>query len=278
MTRNAESNPSETRSLLLAIAAICILVLGVLIGTWALAPVCFGKIGGPGVFGDMFGFANALFSGLALGGIIVAILLQRTELKLQREELKDTRAELAGQKEQLRLQVELGNSQKYESAFFELLGRLDDILWSIESREDTADASGYKRGQDALAYYLSGLGNWTEDWDLNQEYDDRRHRLRVAYQESLGPRRHQIGPYLNHFGLLLRFVDSEYEIAGIPYHQVLLNQLSSVERAIVYYDLLLNEGSGLPKDLLDRWGFLEHVRADDLLEEGDRELLILSPE
>lgn len=45
-------------------------------------------------FGDMFGSVNALFSGLALAGIILTILLQRKELSLQRKELQDTRQEL----------------------------------------------------------------------------------------------------------------------------------------------------------------------------------------
>src|SRR4051812_21552608 len=44
-----------------------------------------------GTFGDMFGRLNTLFSGLAFAGIIVTILLQRTELALQRHELKAAR-------------------------------------------------------------------------------------------------------------------------------------------------------------------------------------------
>lgn len=55
-----------------------------------------------GTFGDMFGSVNALFSGLAFGGVIYAILLQRKELKLQRKELELTRGELKGQKEQMK--------------------------------------------------------------------------------------------------------------------------------------------------------------------------------
>lgn len=47
-----------------------------------------------GTFGDMFGSINALFSGLALAGIIITILLQRQELELQRQELKETKEEL----------------------------------------------------------------------------------------------------------------------------------------------------------------------------------------
>ena len=47
-----------------------------------------------GTLGDTFGAVNALFSGLAFAGLILAITLQRDELKLQREELALTRAEL----------------------------------------------------------------------------------------------------------------------------------------------------------------------------------------
>ena len=56
--------------------------------SWALITRQFGENPmGPGEFGDMFGAVNALFSGLAFAGVILAILLQRQELKLQREEL-----------------------------------------------------------------------------------------------------------------------------------------------------------------------------------------------
>jgi len=47
-----------------------------------------------GLFGDMFGTINALFTGCALGGVIYTIFLQKTELTLQRKELKLTRQEL----------------------------------------------------------------------------------------------------------------------------------------------------------------------------------------
>jgi len=40
-----------------------------------------------GVFGDMFGVINALFSGLAFGGVIYAILLQKSELKVSMDSL-----------------------------------------------------------------------------------------------------------------------------------------------------------------------------------------------
>jgi len=53
-----------------------------------------------GRFGDSFGAIQALFSALALGGIILVILMQNRELVLEREELKYTRMEIGRQVEQ----------------------------------------------------------------------------------------------------------------------------------------------------------------------------------
>jgi hypothetical protein len=60
------------------------------LGIWWLMPTWETR----GAFGDMFGAANALFSGVALAGLVYAILLQRQELGLQRRELETTRHEL----------------------------------------------------------------------------------------------------------------------------------------------------------------------------------------
>jgi|AntRauTorckE6833_2_1112554.scaffolds.fasta_scaffold02036_1 hypothetical protein len=53
-----------------------------------------------GTFGDSFGALNALFSGLALTGVIVTILIQKTELKNQRTELELQREEMAETREE----------------------------------------------------------------------------------------------------------------------------------------------------------------------------------
>lgn len=54
-----------------------------------------------GQFGDMFGLANAMFSGFAFTALIFSMHMQRGELTLQREELRLTRAELALQRAEL---------------------------------------------------------------------------------------------------------------------------------------------------------------------------------
>ena len=47
-----------------------------------------------GTLGDMFGAINALFSGWAFLGVIVAIVLQKKELEAQRKEIRESRISL----------------------------------------------------------------------------------------------------------------------------------------------------------------------------------------
>jgi hypothetical protein len=73
-----------------------IIGIAIIVLLWGLSAVFISLIYGNsdrGTFGDMFGAINALFSGLALFGIIISILIQQNELNLQRQELADTRKE-----------------------------------------------------------------------------------------------------------------------------------------------------------------------------------------
>lgn len=71
------------------------IVLACIAFAWVMLSLWYEKPEQRGVFGDMFGALNTLFSGLAFAGVIYAILLQRQELKLQRDELEATREELS---------------------------------------------------------------------------------------------------------------------------------------------------------------------------------------
>mgnify|MGYP000514631562 CR=1 len=63
-----------------------------------------------GQLGDLFGGVNAIFSGLALAGVVTAVILQSEELKLQREELELQRAELTLSREEFRRMAEANES------------------------------------------------------------------------------------------------------------------------------------------------------------------------
>jgi hypothetical protein len=62
----------------------------IFIANFALALLLKGLIGSPGQFGDIFGFANALVSALALVAILITVAMQGEQLKLQRIEQAKT--------------------------------------------------------------------------------------------------------------------------------------------------------------------------------------------
>lgn len=92
MAENEETE--ETKETLVLPIGLVIVVILIWAGTWfgvfhyLPAPDDWQK---RGQFGDLFGAANALFSGLAFAGIIYTIYLQRKEIALQRKELKTSR-------------------------------------------------------------------------------------------------------------------------------------------------------------------------------------------
>ncbi len=89
------SKPSESPSLRSLFASVgC-----VWLGSWGLLALCMGTPGDRGTFGDSFGAVNALFSGLALAGLVHAIGLQRKEVALQRQEIENQLEELAATRE-----------------------------------------------------------------------------------------------------------------------------------------------------------------------------------
>ena len=89
----------------------------------------------PGQFGDTFGALSALFSGLAFGGVIIALHLQRVEIKHQWKELELTRKEITGQKEQLEAQDYTLRRQNFENSFFQLLNFHNGIVDSLQFKE-----------------------------------------------------------------------------------------------------------------------------------------------
>ena len=80
----------------------------VIVGLWLSSPIVvtllFDKWETRGQFGDAFGFVNALFSGLALAGVVYTILLQHAELRQNTKELK--RAASAQEKSERALKVQ----------------------------------------------------------------------------------------------------------------------------------------------------------------------------
>ena len=120
---------------------IKIAVWGILliIFEWSLSAIIILKIfpanEAHGTFGDLFGAINALFSGLAFLGVIVAILLQKEELKEQRKEIIQSR--IAQDKSALAL-----STQSKISGLMVRLDALNHMLSSLDRQIARARSSG----------------------------------------------------------------------------------------------------------------------------------------
>lgn len=93
-----------------------------------------------GVFGDMYGALNTLFSGLAFSAVVVTLLLQKRQLAVSQLELKMTRDEMASQSGLFKIQTEVMNQQLFEGTVFQLLGLYQEqsskmLAWNKSGRD-----------------------------------------------------------------------------------------------------------------------------------------------
>jgi hypothetical protein len=79
------------------------------------------KLANMGLFGDSFNVLTSLFTGLAFAGVLVTILLQKTELKETREELKK--------------QTESFELQQIDNKFFQMLNELNNLTNRLKDRK-----------------------------------------------------------------------------------------------------------------------------------------------
>jgi len=118
------------------IPLVTIIVI-VIVTLWFFSPLILNYfINSPetrGQFGDSYGALNTLFSGLAFAGVVIAILLQRNELKLQREELRLTREELNASTEAQKMS---GNHLGEQSQDMKVTAELNGLAALLQAETD----------------------------------------------------------------------------------------------------------------------------------------------
>ena len=156
-----------------------------------------------GTFGDMFGAVNALFSGLAFVGIIYTVWLQRKELQLQRREMEETREELKGQKEQLAAQNETLRKQNFENTFFQLLRLHNDILNAI----DRTFGNDTRHGRDCFTRFCRDFFAYLKQYRQEHSQDSEPEQIRHAYLEFGKKYQSEVGHYFRTLYNIVKFVN-----------------------------------------------------------------------
>ncbi|MGI0525740.1 putative phage abortive infection protein [Rhizobium giardinii] len=199
-----------------------------------------------GLFGDMFGAVNALFSGLAFAGVAYAIVMQRYEVALARQENSDTKKLLTAQEQQIKRQNEATEKQVFEATFFQLVRLLNDITNNMVVVLPQK-GSGYT-GRDALAALAEELRT-----DVYEQvtFDKR-------FETFYGQNSSKLGHYLRMLYNIIKFIDkSPFRDEGL-YSNIVRAQLSDGEVELLFYNGLGPYGRLKFKPLIERYALLKN--------------------
>jgi len=155
------------------------LLLLTVIVTWLLTPFLAGliypDIAQRGQLGDVFGAANALFSGLAFAGLCYSIWsqqqqlsLQQDQLELQREELRLQREEMTASRQELSNQVAAQQAlARAATAHIAVAGFQAEIeAMKIQASEIGAGGRQHQTNRImAISHSMRALSDRLEDWD-----------------------------------------------------------------------------------------------------------------
>lgn len=234
-----------------------------------------------GVLGDSAGAINALFSALAFAGVIIAMTLQRKELKLQRSELRLQRKELKATHEQFETQNDTLKRQRFENTFFQMMSLqqeiVNDLTFSYHEPQETStvpvtktvtgrDVFGgmYKKirvkdtkGQKVVTFRLEQLIN-AVGIDVYEKLDD------PEYFDH----------YFRHLYRIIKFVDRSNlidEKDKYEYTSMVRATLSRYEMVSLFYNCLSKNGIDKFKPLVEKYALLKNLRAELLADEKHRE-------
>ena len=211
-----------------------------------------------GILGDMFGPVNALFSGMALAGIIWAIILQKKELELQRRELRDTKKVLEGQKDELEAQNLSLKHQQIENTFFQLLKLHNDIISSFQFQ---LGREKEHFGRECFKYYYNQIRQNTQmpEYLLDEEKS-------LLYLDNFFKERlHIYGHYFNGFNEMLKFVDNMDLSENSTYISIIKAQLSQDELRLMFYYALCNAADNSLKTLIEKYSMFDKLIVENLI-------------
>ncbi|MCT4654352.1 MAG: putative phage abortive infection protein [Cohaesibacter sp.] len=255
-----ENKEIKLRHLVWAVIAIGALWVGnLLIGTFCLTSQT------RGIYGDMFGAVNSLFSGLALAGLVYAILLQRQEIGLAKQDANRTKKMLEDQTEHLEKQNKRTEQQMFESTFFQMLKLLSDLVDQMDLRRDNSQKVIITTGKDVFPVFVKRVRNkikpeeeimYPADIDIST-FDKR-------YKEFYEREKNELGHYFRVLYNIIKLVHEKCPVDKAFYSNIVRAQLSASEVELLYYNCVSRYGKEKFKPLIEEYGLLKHLPVDEV--------------
>lgn len=285
MSTKKESDEKDYTGWIIFFAIIVCLVLwigGMFLSHWY-AKTYFtvsGSDNPQALFGDSFGAVNALISAFAFAGVIVAIFIQRNELRLQRKDLGLQRNEFSTQNETLKL-------QRFENTFFNMLSLQQQIVNDLSFTdigkeqviEDAPDPSLGRiakevivdkvvKGRELFFYSFVERPHYYELAGGNtKKVNGMRLYLHFnglsAYDDSYTPT--YFDHYFRHLYTIIKFVDNTDFLSfdeKYKYTSMVRATLSRYELIWLFYNGISAVGRQKFKQLIERYSLLKNIRED----------------
>lgn len=229
------------------------------------------------LFGDSFGAVNALISAFAFAGVIVAIVIQRNELRLQRKDLELQRNEFTTQNKTLQL-------QRFENTFFNMLSLqqqiVNDLFYSDKNkvwlqkdtehgidRKEVLDDITIKGRELFLFSFMSIKYHITLNDGKETDVFGMRGYLHFKglknYDNSYTPS--YFDHYFRHLYTIIKFVDKSEFLSfdeKYKYTTMVRATLSRYELVWLYYNGLSSVGKQKFKKLIEEYSLLKNMRED----------------
>lgn len=209
-----------------------------------------------GTFGDMFGAANALFTGLSFVGLIITIMLQRKDLNIQRNELQK--------------QTQSIHIQNFENTFFQMLSIFHGIVESLEIN----DSGEIVKGRRVFSLLTDKINALLFELTLTDEYQSRcaytiedpiryvfitKEDAVNVYDKLYEDYSDILGHYFRALYHIVKFTDNYPDINKQKYISIARSHLSNSEQVLLYYNCLHTNGILKFKPLVERYALLNNI-------------------
>jgi len=174
-----------------------------------------------GVFGDMFGASNALFTGLSFTGLIITILLQR-------QDLKDTRKEV-------QIQNEVRRIEKFENTLFNSIHLHNQLIEGLHasltrSKTGLEEYSGRKVFFHSFAIINASLNENASNFENVFENYHKNFSYNIDhYFSSLK----QIITFIDNFTVSTNFLQNQVEKE--KYTAIVQSHMSEHEKVMIFF-------------------------------------------
>ena len=218
-----------------------------------------------GQFGDMFGAVNSLFSGLAFGGVVIAIFLQRKDLKITQEEIELQKEQLKQQNDALQKQIESINKQNFENTFMNMMSHFTS---NILPRYHPYDISGNRLLKGKMFYYVDEIIS-----DINYElpYNDQMQRLSDSVEGIIIKYHEDIDIYCDNLLQILIFINESDLLNKLLYVNYFRSQFTKYDLIFLFYLCFSKSANSSLKDFIEKYQLLKKIDPKYII---DKELVL----